>query len=272
MWLGPRRGYAIDWVTQLWVRATGRRVRLQEHPWLDAPVGATRQVGVGWLGAEPPRARGLLDSFDALASDEFDPSAVSGEVRRFYTETSAYRMDLWARWSFFAGLGARAIRAMHAEHLDQLRVPIDVMEAATGVTSDVFEVDGESAWLRRYQDSQRVIYAGVYSVFRPEGQAPMVRVAFPLPNGNCIVLLRPENADDGALRLVSKGRKFGEPGMYLTVARGNREVSARRTPIAELFTVFPGSAGELRTDHVLWFYGYRMARLHYRIERKSAGD
>ena len=272
MWLGPRRGYAIDWVTQLWVRATGRRVRLQEHPWLDAPVGATRQVGVGWLGAEPPRARGLLDSFDALASDEFDPSAVSEEVRRFYTETSAYRMDLWARWSFFAGLGARAIRAMHAEHLDQLRVPIDVMEAATGVTSDVFEVDGESAWLRRYEDSQRVIYAGVYSVFRPDGQPPMVRVAFPLPNGNCIVLLRPENADDGALRLMSKGRKFGEPGMYLTVARGNREVSTRRTPIAELFTVFPGSAGELRTDHVLWFYAYRMARLHYRIERKSAGD
>ena len=69
MWLGPRRGYAIDWVTQLWVRATGRRVRLQEHPWLDAPVGATRQVGVAWLGAEPPRAQGLLVSFDALASD-----------------------------------------------------------------------------------------------------------------------------------------------------------------------------------------------------------
>ena len=57
--------------------------------------------------------------------------------------------------------------------------------------------------------------------------------------------------------------------MYLTVAHGNGEVSARRTPIAELFTVFTGSGGELRTDHLLWFYGYRMARLHYRIERKS---
>ena len=97
----------------------------------------------------------------------------------------------------------------------------------------------------------------------------MVRVAFPLPNGSCIVLLRPENGEDGALKLVSKGRKFGEPGMYLTVAHGNGEVSARRTPIAELFTVFTGSGGELRTDHLLWFYGYRMARLHYRIERKS---
>lgn len=269
MWLGPRRGYAIDWVTQLWVRSTGRRVALERYPWLAAPVGATRKVGVAWLGADPPRAEGLLDSFDALASSTFDPTVVSAEVRRFYTETAAYRMDLWARWSFFAGIGARIIRAMHAEHLDQLRLPIDVMEAATGVTSEVFEVDGESAWLRRYQGSQRVIYAGVYSVCRPEGEPPMVRVAFPLPNGSCIVLLRPENAENGALRLVSMGKRFGDPGMYLAVALGAGEVSARRTPIAELFTVFDGSDGELRTDHLLSMYGYRMARLHYRIERKS---
>lgn len=267
MWLGERRGYAIDWVTQQWVRATGRRVDLSETPWLKAPIGATRRVGVGWLGADPPRALGLLASFDALASETFNPSAVSPEVRRFYTETSAYRMDLWARWSFFAGIGARLIRAAHAEHLDQLRLPIDVMEAATGVTSDVYELDGESVWLRSYQDSKRVIYAGVYSSCRPEGQPPMVRVAFPLPNGNCIVLLRPENRDNGALRLVSKGKRFGEPGMYLTVVRGEGHVDARRTPVAEEFTVYEGAGGELRTDHVLAMYGYRLARLHYRIER-----
>lgn len=269
MWLGSRRGYAIDWLTQLWVRSTGRRVQLERYPWLGAPVGATRKVGAAWLGADPPRAPGLLDSFDALASDTFDPTKVSAEVRRFYTETAAYRMDLWARWSFFAGIGARVIRAMHAEHLDQLRLPIDVMEAATGVTSEVFDVDGESAWLRRYQVSKHVIYAGVYSICRPDGQPPMVRVAFPLPNGSCVVLLRPENAESGALRLVSRGRRFGEPGMYLAVVRDSAEVSVRRTPVAEIFTVFDGSDGELRTDHVLWMYGYRMARLHYRIERAS---
>ena len=221
------------------------------------------------MGADPPRARGLIDSFEALASDTFDPAAVSTQVRRFYTETSAYRMDLWARWSFFAGTGARVIRAMHAEHLDQLRLPIDVMDAATGITSDVFELEGEAVWLRRYQATQRVIYAGVYSVFTPDRQPPLVRVAFPLPNGNCVVLLRPENGPDGALRLVSGGRRFGEPGMYLTVTRGNGDVSARRTPIEEVFTVFEGSEGELRTDHVLSMYGYRLARLHYRLERKT---
>lgn len=268
MWLGERRGYAIDWATQQWVRATGRRVLLEEHPWLRAPVGATRKVGVGWLGADPPPAKGLLDRFEDLAAPGFDPAAVSAEVRRFYTQTSLYRIDLWAEWSFFAGLGARIIRRAHAAHLDQLSLPIDVMDAATGVTSDVYEVEGEAAWLRRYQGSGRVIYAGVYSIARPTGQPPLVRVAFPLPNGNCVVLLRPENGTDGALRLVSKGRRFGEPGMYLTVARGGRAVSVRRTPIVELFTVHVGEPGALRTDHILSMYGYRMARLHYRIERR----
>lgn len=269
MWLGERRGYAIDWLTQLWVRATGRRLELDQHPWLRAPVGATRSVGVAWMGSNPPGARGLLPDFEALAGPGFDPADVSPAVRSFYEETSAYRMDLWASWSFFAGIGARAVRRAHAAHLDQLSLPIDVMDAAKGVTSDVYEVEGSSAWLRRYQDSGRVIYAGVYSVAEPEGQPPLVRVAFPLPNGDCVVLLRPENGAGGALRLVSRGRRFGEPGMYLTVARGDGTVSVRRTPIAELFTVFDGEDGAVRTDHVLWMYGYRMARLHYRIERRT---
>ena len=268
MWLGERRGYTIDWLTQQWVRTTGRRVSLGTYPWLHAPVGATRRVGVAWLGDDPPKAPGLLPSFARLASPSFDPSAVSDGVRRFYPRTAEYRRDLWASWSFFAGLGARAIRRAHAAHLDQLSLPIDVMDAAAGVTSDVYDLDGEAAWLRRYQDSQRVIYAGVYSVFRPDGQPPLVRVAFPLPNGNVVVLLRPENGEDGALRLVSHGRHFGEPGMYLTVVRDDGTVSARRTPVAEVFMVYDGADGELRTDHVLSMNGYRMARLHYRIERK----
>ncbi len=269
MWLGERRGYTIDWLTQLWVRATGRRAGLDLHPWLRAPVGSTRTVGAGWLGPEPTPGRGLLASFDDLAGPAFDPELVSSEVRRFYTQTSGYRMDLWATWSFFAGIGARAIRAAHAAHLDQLTLPIDVMDAAVGVTSDVYEVEGSAAWLRRYADSKRVIYAGVYSVASIDGQPPLVKVAFPLPNGNVVVLLRPENGPDGALRLVSRGRRFGEPGMYLTVARADGQVSVHRTPIVEVFTVYEAESGALRTDHLLSMYGYRMARLHYRIERKS---
>src|SRR5437763_8626368 len=106
MWLGERRGYTIDWLTQQWVRATGRRASITDYPWLQAPVGATRRVGAAWLGSDPAGAPGLLPNFEDLASPSFDPSAVSKTVRRFYTHTAEYRMDLWASWSFFAGLGA----------------------------------------------------------------------------------------------------------------------------------------------------------------------
>jgi len=46
IWLGERRGYLSDWVTQQWVRSTGRKVRLAECAWLDGPVGGTR----AWQG------------------------------------------------------------------------------------------------------------------------------------------------------------------------------------------------------------------------------
>ena len=45
IWLGEESGYLSDWVTQQWVKMTGVRVRLEESPWLDAPVGRTRAMG-----------------------------------------------------------------------------------------------------------------------------------------------------------------------------------------------------------------------------------
>jgi hypothetical protein len=92
--------------------------------------------------------------------------------------------------------------------------------------------------------------------------------AFPSRTATSWSLLRPEHARDGALSLVSKGQRFGEPGMYLTVAGRAGEVRARRTPITEVFTVYESANGELRTDHFLNIYGYRLARLHYRMERE----
>ncbi len=46
IWLGTRRGELADCTTQLWVRATGRRVALADFPWLEGPVGRT--TGIGW--------------------------------------------------------------------------------------------------------------------------------------------------------------------------------------------------------------------------------
>lgn len=104
LWLGPQRGYLADWITQVWVRVTGRRVALDEYRWLDGPVGETREIGEEWfrrladrLGCEllvNPAGGGLLADFDALAGPQFDPAAVDSEIRRFYERTTDYRLEV----------------------------------------------------------------------------------------------------------------------------------------------------------------------------------
>ncbi len=45
IWLGSKRGDLSDWLTQLWVRTTGRKIRLSDNKWLDGPVGNTALIG-----------------------------------------------------------------------------------------------------------------------------------------------------------------------------------------------------------------------------------
>jgi hypothetical protein len=45
IWLGESRGYLSDWIAQLWVRGTGRRMDLSRDPWLAGPVGRPRGIG-----------------------------------------------------------------------------------------------------------------------------------------------------------------------------------------------------------------------------------
>jgi len=58
-WLGARRGYLIDWITQQWVRATGRRVRLADTPWLRGPSAPPAGIATDFLRLHyAMRARG----------------------------------------------------------------------------------------------------------------------------------------------------------------------------------------------------------------------
>ena len=58
IWLGDRSGYLSDWVTQQWVRWTGRRISLLDVPWLDGPAGNTLIIGKNFF-ADYARDHGL---------------------------------------------------------------------------------------------------------------------------------------------------------------------------------------------------------------------
>lgn len=122
-----------------------------------------------------------------------------------------------------------------------------------------------TAWVRRLLGTGNVLYAGSYSLCRVPGfDGPCVRVVFPLPNGNAMVIMRPVAHGDGSFSVVSTGERFGDPGFYFTV-HGRREIWARYLrALRESIRVYAADGG-VRVDHVLTLGGAVFLRLHYRL-------
>ncbi len=283
IWLGERSGYLSDWVTQQWVRATGRRLHLADYDWLDGPIGNTRMIGKNFFAEYATRQgldlvesgqRGLMQDFGRLAGDMMNPEAVSPAVQDFYERTSEYELDAWSEWhGLFKPFGA-ALAVLFSRRLQQLNIPLSPLDSSKGMTSQVLQMWDrragqlvQTAWVRELRATGNVIYAGCYSVCRVPGYAsPCVKVLFPLPNGSAIVLMKPESHADGSLSLTSSGREFGDPGFYFVVHGGAGTIWARyvRT-MQERITVYPAEGQTTRADHVLRFWGKEFLRLHYRM-------
>jgi hypothetical protein len=140
-----------------------------------------------------------------------------------------------------------------------------------------------TGWFRKIADTERVLYTGFYMLETiPEHSSPVVKVVFPMPDGNATVLLRPEvgealegdasggGAEDGnrALVLTSDGRGFGDVGFYRLQKMSGRLRVWRVGSLRERFQVYVDGDGVLRCDHTIRYLGLQVLALHYRIERR----
>jgi hypothetical protein len=165
-----------------------------------------------------------------------------------------------------------------SRRLQQLNIPLSGLDTSGGMTSEVLQLvdpaSGEvrlTAWVRELKSTGRVLYAGTYSPCAIPGLAdPCLKVVFPLPNGNAMVIMRPVLHADGSLTVASTGNAFGDPGFYFTVHDGNGTIRARyvRT-MREGIHVYPAEDGRVRADHELNIFGVTFLRLHYRLAPKS---
>jgi hypothetical protein len=290
LWLGPERGALTDWVTQQWVKVTGRRIADPIPDWLTGPIGRPNGIGKTFfeeLAAERGYAirrdggvRGLL-SIEDLRGPGFDPDLVHPTVRAFYERTSEFEMESWSEWCGLFKPFGRLLALIFSRRLQQLNVPLDPLDTSGGTTTEVLQLvksDGSlalTAWVRELPRTGNVLYAGSYAVCRvPDYASPCVHVVFPLPNGNAIVILRPTSAQDGSMTVTSSGDGFGEPGFYFTVRHKNRTWARYVRAMRESIRVYAADAGEVRGDHVLRLFGAVFLRLHYRLRprQQRAGD
>jgi hypothetical protein len=218
--------------------------------------------------------RGLMLDFKGLAGSEADAGAVAPVVADFYERTSEYELDAWSEWhGLFKPFGI-ALAVIFSRRLQQLNIPLSPLDSSKGMTSRVIQMWDrqtgklvQTAWVRELLATRHVIYAGSYSVCNVPGHpSPCVKVVFPLPNGNAIVLMRPEFHSDGSFSITSSGRRFGDPGFYFTVAGEGGSIWARYVRrFEEKITVYAAERDTARADHVLWFFGKEFLRLHYRM-------
>lgn len=210
----------VDALTRCWVRCTGRRIELPPGHWLDGPSGDVPGIGDAWLAREVahPGSRGRPRAGRGPAP--VGRAALDGPgfaPRRLVAVVAARVARRWL------------ISAVLARRLGQLSLPLRPLEVAHGMISEVTPVraaDGTvtgTSWHRRLRATGDTVCSGWYGVAAPPGaDRPAVRVAFPLPGGRLVVLLRPEVTAAGGLRLTSGPGGWGEDGAYLVVQQAGR--------------------------------------------------
>lgn len=124
--------------------------------------------------------------------------------------------------------------------------------------------------MRKKIESGDVIYAGCYGWSKPPRvNYNCIKVVFPLPNGNCTVIMTPTVGDNGSLKLVSIGEGYGGPGFYFTIKKSEGVFYAKfLKTMRETIHVYEDSVGILRTDHLLTIWKRTFLKLHYKIYKR----
>lgn len=276
----------LDKTTQLWVKATGKRIDPEEYSWLVGPVGGKHFIGDEFISrlisedhliqSQDLPNYGLLESIDDLDFSKNERSKLNEKVIDFYENTSNYDIDFWSEWcGFFRPFGHLLFR-LFSRRLQQLNLPLSSMDASKGLTSSIIKLKKGNQtkwtiWYRTLKATNNVIYSGIYTTCKPkEAEKNLLKVIFPLPNGNASVIMRKEVCEDGSLLLSSDGKKFGDNGFYFTLTNHRGKYWAKHVKaMHEWIKVYEDKEGFLRANHILHFYGMRFLTLHYRMKKKS---
>jgi hypothetical protein len=269
------------------IRLFGRVVDRSSAAWLAGPIGGAY---IGDRPYEEMAARedlqlvrraasgGLVADMAALDGAEFAAERLRPEVRSFYEQTTAYRMDVWSETFFPGSIGLWLLVTTISRKVNQLNFPLRALSTAKGMDSEIVllkDRDGAvryAGWYRRLIESGQTIYTGFYMTERvPRHNTPCIKVVFPMPGGNATVILKPSVDRNGDLRLSSKGDGFGDAGFYRIDDLGDGRLRVWRvTTLHEEFHLYVDDGGVLRCDHTVRFLGTRVLHLHYRIERMRA--
>lgn len=274
-----------DKITQYWVKSTGRKINPETENWLIGPIGDEDIISDKFIenlvrnenlkySSNIPNA-GLLESISDLDFSQDELNLLNKQVIDFYENTSNYNFEIWSEWkSLFKPFG-KALSIIFSKRLQQLNLPLNSLDSSKGIKSEIIKLSKNdktkwTIWYRKLKSSNDVIYAGIYTTaFVPKYNKSLLKVIFPLPNGNASVVMAKKVLSDGSLLLSSDGEKFGDNGFYFTLTDHNGNHWAKFVKsMHEWIKVYVDDENILRADHNLKFYGISFLNLHYKMTKK----
>lgn len=287
MWINRKNGYLQDWITQVWVKLTGRRIDPEHESWLTGPIGDTRLISDKFIADLAIRENldirintpgsGLLSSFDELELSPEERARVQPAVVDFYERTLNYGFDIENKWNGFFRIFGWMLSILFSKRLQQLNLPLRKKDTEGGIQSNIIKLCDKTSgtprwtiWYRTLKSSGNVVFSGIYSTGRMPGiPEKVLKVIFPLPNGNATVFMQRRIPENGSLQFSSAGKRFGNTGFYFTLTNHKDKFWSRYVPpMHEKLTVYVNEENELRADHHFLFYKIVFLRLHYRIKKK----
>lgn len=284
IWLGKEKGYLTDWITQKWVRITGKKVKINDYLWLASPTGNTDLIGDTFIQELAIRENlniyrnninsGLIESIEDLNVN--DNGVLKKEIIDFYENTINYEYEVWSKWNIIFLPFGILLNKLFSKRLQQLNLPLDPLDNASGIKSEIIQLKNENnetvytIWYRTSKLKKQVIYSGVYATcILPHTNKKYLKVVFPLPNGNAMVLMSINVLPDGSLDLRSEGQRFGESGFYFVVNDKDEILFVKYLKsLHENIHVYLDNEGILRAEHNLFLWGFKFLKLHYRINKK----
>jgi hypothetical protein len=288
MWLGEKRGYLQDWITQLWVKTTGRRVNTNEHKWLLGPVGKTDKIQDTFIEDLCTKEQlniqkngkdfGLMHTVKTWELPDKQNKKLNRQVIDFYEHTINYNFEVWSSWCGFFYPFGRLLNIVFSKRLQQLNLPLNPLDSSRGIQSNIIKLFPQNnvqakwtIWYRILRSKNDVIYSGIYdTTFLQQLNKKCLKIIFPLPNGNATVIMQINVLDDGSLFLESKGKKFGDAGFYFTLTNHKGRFYSKYVRVMhETIKVFEDEEGVLRADHFLKIWGMHFLKLHYKMTKKE---
>ncbi|MDH5397722.1 MAG: hypothetical protein OEX02_06235 [Cyclobacteriaceae bacterium] len=274
-----------DWITQQWVILFGKKIIPHQNEWLIGPFGKPKGIGLKFIKQltlnehleiyKNERERGLIRSINQLNLSNQELNCLSENVIDFYESTSSYEFDLKVKWNpFFKAFGG-LLKILFSNRIEQLNLPMGNNKNSTTLKSEIIHlVDKKTKelkrtiWLRTINNSEKVVYSGVYETcIIPDGQT-CIKAVFPLPNGNATVILKPSVGKSGELILKSSGRKIGDSGFYflLNDAKGNLWTKYIKSFKDQL--VVSSDHGNITAIQTLTLWNLKVLEFKYNINKR----